>query len=75
MVISASRKAKNSLNQFSMEDVCVERASVHNLRSNHRSDLKVSHTLKICLGHMKNWTTDKCNCRLCKVFIANLGCT
>ena len=30
-------------------------------------------TLEIFKGRIKNWKADKCNCKLCKTFIANLG--
>ena len=37
------------------------------------SETKESRTLEIFKGRIKNWKTDKCNCKLCKTFIANLG--
>ena len=37
------------------------------------SEAKESRTLEIFKGRIKNWKTDKCNCKLCKTFIANFG--
>ena len=37
------------------------------------SETKESLTLEIFKGRIKNWTTDKYNCKLCKTCIANLG--
>ena len=36
-------------------------------------ETKESRTLEIFKGRIKNWKADKCNCKLCKTFIANLG--
>ena len=36
-------------------------------------ETKESRTLEIFKGRIKNWKTDKCSCKLCKTFIANLG--
>ena len=37
------------------------------------SETKESRTLEMFKGRIKNWKTDKSNCKLCKTFIANFG--
>ena len=43
------------------------------LRHTLPSETRESRTLEIFKGRIKNWKTDKGNCKLCKTFIANLG--
>ena len=37
------------------------------------SETRESRALEIFKDRIKNWKADKCNCKLCKTFIANLG--
>ena len=37
------------------------------------NDIKTANSLAVFKNRIKTWKGEKCNCRLCRIFVANLG--
>ena len=67
-------KTRSSLNPPFMKDIFADWNTGYDVRHGNDSQLiKQASTLSIFKSHIKCWKGDNCNCRLCKLYIPQVG--